>query len=196
MNTLRQFSAQMATIPAATGWYLADLGEARGKQEPFTHQSPQKLKVLREHALTESAVSSNRIEGVEVEQKRIATLVFGKAALKDRDEEEIRGYRDALILVHQKGATLAVSEKTIRDLQRMCRGQIWDAGEYKEKDGDIVEKYTDGKSRVRFKPVSAKQTRAAMAELVELWDRCVEERWVHPLVALGAFNLEDGIQGI
>jgi len=186
----------MATIPAATGWYLADLGEARGKQEPFTHQSPQKLKVLREHALTESAVSSNRIEGVEVEQKRIATLVFGKAALKDRDEEEIRGYRDALILVHQKGATLAVSEKTIRDLQRMCRGQIWDAGEYKEKDGDIVEKYTDGKSRVRFKPVSAKQTRAAMAELVELWDRCVEERWVHPLVALGAFNLEDGIQGI
>src|SRR2546429_9470716 len=30
----------------------------------FTNQSPQTLKALREHALIESAVSSNRIEGV------------------------------------------------------------------------------------------------------------------------------------
>ena len=41
-----------------TSWYLTDLAEARGKQELFTRQSPQKLKVLREHALIESAVSS------------------------------------------------------------------------------------------------------------------------------------------
>jgi len=51
MMTFRQFSTQSVSIPAATGWYLADLGEARGKQELFTRQSPQKLKVLREHAL-------------------------------------------------------------------------------------------------------------------------------------------------
>ena len=51
-----------------------------GKQELFTKQSPQKLKVLREHALIESAVSSNRIEGVEVDQARVGTIVFGKAA--------------------------------------------------------------------------------------------------------------------
>ena len=41
------------TLPVTTGWYLSDLGEAR-KQDLFTHQSPQKLKVLREHALLES----------------------------------------------------------------------------------------------------------------------------------------------
>src|SRR3989338_4793980 len=73
-----------------TSWYLADLGEARGKQELFTRQSPQKLKVLREHAVIESAVSSNRIEGVTVNQKRIGTIVFGKKPLKDRNEEEVR----------------------------------------------------------------------------------------------------------
>ena len=70
MMTLRQLSAQPPTIPTRTAWYLADLGEALGKQELFTRQSPQKLKVLREHALIESAVSSNRIEGVEVDQSR------------------------------------------------------------------------------------------------------------------------------
>ncbi len=70
------------------------------QQELFTHQSPQKLKILREHALIESAVSSNRIEGVNVDQSRIITIVFGKTLLKDRDEEEVRSYRDALRLIH------------------------------------------------------------------------------------------------
>ena len=74
MMTLRLFSHKFESVPAATSWYLADLGEARGKQELFTRQSPQRLKALREHALIESAVSSNRIEGVEVDQSRIATI--------------------------------------------------------------------------------------------------------------------------
>src|SRR2546423_14497321 len=144
MNTFRQFEQHIETVPLTTSWYLADLGEARGKQELFTKQSPQRLKFLREHALIESAVSSNRIEGVEVDQARIGTLVFGKPLLRDRDEEELRGYRDALRLMHEQGAKLPVSEDTIRQLYRLTRGNIWDAGQYKEKDSDIIEKYPDG----------------------------------------------------
>jgi len=86
--TLRQFAAEPSTLPTRTAWYLAELGEARGKQELFTRQSPQRLKVLREHVLIESAISSNRIEGVEVDQSRVGTLIFGRPALRDRDEEE------------------------------------------------------------------------------------------------------------
>ena len=100
MMTLRQFSAEPSTIPTSTSWYIADLRKAQGKQKLFTHQSPQKLKILRENALIESAVSSNRIEGVNVDQSRIRTVVFGKTLLKDRDEEEVRGYREALRLIH------------------------------------------------------------------------------------------------
>lgn len=74
MMTLRQLAAEPPTIPTRTGWYLADLGEAKGKYALYTRQSPQKLKVLREHALIESAVSSNRIEGVEVDKSRVATF--------------------------------------------------------------------------------------------------------------------------
>src|SRR6266581_8195510 len=115
-------------IPTTTGWYLADLGQALGKQELFTKQSPQKLKVLREHALIESAISSNRIEGVEVDQSRVGTLIFGKPALRDRDEEEVRGYRDALKLIHESGARLPVCEATVKKLHKLSRGEIWDAG--------------------------------------------------------------------
>ena len=103
MMTLRQFSAEPSTIPTIASWYIADLSKAQGKQELFTHQSSQKLKILREHALIESAVSSNRIEGVNIDQSRIRTIVLGEPFLKDRDKEEVRGYRDALV---KRGNTL------------------------------------------------------------------------------------------
>jgi hypothetical protein len=85
MMTLRQFAEPPTSIPTATSWYLSDLGQALGRQELCTKQAPQKLKALRENALIESAISSNRIEGVEVEPARVGTIVFGKKKhLRDR----------------------------------------------------------------------------------------------------------------
>lgn len=190
MMTLRLLAAEPPTLPTRTTWYLTDLAQALGKQELFTRQSPQKLKVLREHALIESAISSNRIEGVEVDRSRIATLIFGKAALRDRDEEEVRGYRDALKLIHERGAKLPISEDTIRKLHRLSRGEVWDAGAYKEKDVDIIQTFADGRSRVRFKTVTPKETPKAMAEMIELWRRGIREKWVHPFVLAAALNLD------
>ena len=66
-------------------FFMQLTGKAQGKQKLFTHQSPQKLKLLREHALIESAISSNRIEGINVDQSRINTLILGNSVLKDRD---------------------------------------------------------------------------------------------------------------
>jgi len=166
------------------------LSEARGKQELFTKQAPQKLKVLREHALIESADSTNRIEGVTVDKARVATVIFGKSLLRDRDEEEVRGYRDALKLIHEQGAKLPISEATIKRLHATIRGDIWDAGRYKDQDSDIIEKFPDGRERVRFKAVAAAETPTHMRRLVEMWHRALRERWVHPLIALAAFNLD------
>ena len=190
MMTFRQFTSKPETIPATTSWYLADLGEARGKQDLFTKQSPQKLRVLRENAMIESVVSSNRIEGVTVDQARIRTIVFGQSLLRDRDEEEVRGYRDALKLIHEQGRRLLVTEETILNFHRLCRGDIWDAGKYKERDGDIIERYADGRERVRFKTVEAVKTPVFMRELTDLWDRSLLEKWVHPLIAIVVFNLD------
>jgi len=177
-------------IPAAAAWYMADLGESRGKQELFTRQSPQRLRVLREHALIESAVSSNRIEGIEIAGERVGTIVFGAPMLRDRNEEEVRGYREALRLVHEQAASLAINEETVLKLHRLARGDIWDAGQYKEKDGDIIERYADGTSRVRFKTVPAAQTTVFMNELIDLWKESLHDAWTHPLIALAGFNLD------
>lgn len=81
MNTLRRLSPADTTVPAGTSCYLADFGEALGMQELFTRQASQRLKALREHALIESAVSSNRIEGITVEPRRVRELILGPAVI-------------------------------------------------------------------------------------------------------------------
>jgi Fic family protein len=191
MSTLSLFSAGNSTVPGNTSWYLADLGEFRGKQELYTRQAPQRLKMLREHALIESSVSSNRLEGVEVDPRRVRNVLASPTPLfRDRDEEEVRGYREALRLIHENAADLFLSEETVCRLHRLTRGQIWDAGCYKSKDGDIIERYSDGRERVRFRTVPALETPQHMAKLISDWGRCMEERWVHPLIAIAAFNLD------
>lgn len=171
-------------------WYLSDVGRSQGLQELFTRQSPQRLKVLRERTIAQSAISSNRIEGVEIDQKRIGTVVFGHPALRDRNEIEVAGYRDAINLIHKLGAKLTISEATILKLHSLCRGEIWDSGKYKDKPVDIIEKRTNGSQLVRFKSVSPENTPGFTRKLVQMWSEQVKERDISPLLLAAAFNLD------
>ena len=104
MKTLKHIHDSGIQIPMMVSWQLTELGRAQGLQDLYTRQSPQRLKVLREHAIAQSVVSSNRIEGVEIDSNRIGTVVFGHPSLNNRDEEEIAGYRDALNLATHRAA--------------------------------------------------------------------------------------------
>jgi hypothetical protein len=115
MMTLRQLAAEPPSIPTRAGWYLADLGEAKGKYELFTRQAPQKLKVLREHALIESAISSNRIECVEVEF--ILTRACKEFEERLGELKSLRGEKTALVGAAIERQTGAVG---VSDLQNAC----------------------------------------------------------------------------
>lgn len=188
--TLRQLSSTLEAVPLVTSWMLEELGVARGRQELYTKQSPQRLKALREHAIIESAVSSNRMEGVEIDRQRVTAVILGKALFRDRNEEEVRGYRNALKLIHEQGAALPVSESTILRLHALCRGDIWDAGKYKERADPIIERFPDGRSRVRFQPAPAKDAKPFLIESVSLWHEWLRDRKAPPLIALAAMNLD------
>src|SRR5258708_5152216 len=187
MATLGRFSANLSDIPTATAWYLADIAEAKGRQQLFTRQAPQRLKALREHAMVESAVASNRIEGVEIDPSRVRAVVLGTPAPRDRNEEEVRGYRDALRLIHSSSEQLEVSEATIRELHRISRGGVGDAGEYKTHDVDIIETTPDGRSRVRFKAVPGRSIPKGVRGLIGEGNSLAGQPAPH-LIAIPAFN--------
>ena len=190
MKTLEQFTRQPPQIPTATVWLLNELSEYRGKQELFTRQSPQRLKRLMEHALIESAVASNRIEGVEIDQKRVGTVIFGKNHLQDRNEEEVRAYQDALTMIHADHKQLALSPDTILHFHAMSHPNQWDSGKFKEADGEIIEKHPDGRVSIRFRPLSARETPAAIATLCRQYSALQRDRDIPPLIVWAAANLD------
>ena len=190
MNTLEQIQDHRLQIPMSVSWYLSDIGKAQGLQDLFARQSPQKLKVLSEHAIAQSVVSSNRIEGVTIDDSRIGTVVFGHPSLRDRDEIEVAGYRDALNLIHAQGAALPVNEETILNLHKLSRGESWDAGQYKDKPVDIIEKFAGGGERVRFRSVLPKETPEFTRKLVTLWQDQSRDHDISPLIVMAAFNLD------
>ncbi len=190
MNTFLFFLKDLKNIPLITTWELGDLAEMKGHQDLYTKQSPQKLKQMREYSIIESAVSSNRIEGISIDQKRIGTVVFGTTALHDRNEEEVRGYRRALDLIHTGFDRLQLSIEMILRLHALSCAGVWDAGKFKEKPVDIIQTYPDGSSRVRFLTVAPEEVDRYLNQMIDSYGEALRNGRIPPLVALAAFNLD------
>lgn len=78
----------------------------------------------------------------------------------------------------------------IKKFHRLLKGHIWDAGQCREKESDIVEKYPDGRSQIRFKTVKPTDINSFMSQLLGYWNRCLKELWINPLIAVAACNLD------
>ncbi|MGI6394183.1 MAG: Fic family protein [bacterium] len=190
MKTLKMFLSSELTLPAYTVWLLNTMSEYKGKQELFLKQSPEKLNALKESSIIESAVSSNRIEGIEIDKSRVGTVIFGDGVLADRNEEEVRGYKSALKWIHEEHDQIEINMETILKLHEMIKPDMWDSGKLKEKDGEIIEKHPDGLITVRFVPVSATETPIYLENLISLYNQALKEKLLPRLIVLAAFNLD------
>jgi Fic family protein len=164
---------------------LTGLGEARGRQELFVHQQPERLESLRQAAVIESTESSNRIEGIVAPRHRIEALVLKPTAPRDRSEQEIAGYRDALATIHESHEHMRFSVNVLLQLHGMLyRYHHAEGGRFKMTDNQIVERRPDGTTRLRFQPTTAVQTPHAMADLVARYDALTHPQGLAPLVAV------------
>lgn len=178
LKALTFSSSQLASIRR--------LGEARGRQQLFLQQVPQQLESLRQSAIIESAESSSRIEGVTAAPGRVAELVINDARPRDRSEQEIAGYRDALQLVHESYAAMPFSANVTLQLHStLCRYQPDHGGRWKPADNQIVERDSGGQTtRIRFTPTPAVATPQAMDTLTIDYDRATGHREADPLVRI------------
>jgi Fic family protein len=169
---------------------LTTIGTYQGKQVLFEERLPDVLESMRNIAKVESTESSNRIEGIEAPRERIQSITLKRTAPRDRSEQEIAGYRDALELVQESALEMTVSTNVIRQLHTtMYRYLPQTGGSWKPVDNEIVERRHDGTWSIRFRPVSAVATPQAMEDLADGLKRSlyVEERpglVVVPLVIL------------
>lgn len=185
---MRSFEAQYwrrLTFSPEEAAALSALAEARGRQQLYIHQQPEVLESLRQAAVIESSESSNRLEGITAPRARIEALVLQPSQPRDRSEQEIAGYRDALALIHESNAHMPFSVNVVLQLHSMLyRYHAGSGGRYKPTDNEIVERAPDGRVlRVRFRPTSAVETPGAMEGLVTGY-RAAIDGGLLPLVAV------------
>jgi Fic family protein len=190
MMTFRRSRLGDFKLPLSTVWLLSDFAEAKGRQDLYTRQSPQVLQALREMAMVESVESSNRIEGVTVRPDRLRPLVLGNTRPRDRSEEEIQGYRNALQRIHTGAADLPVTAATLADFHRTIQEAAGDAGQWKAVDNDIIEIRPGDAPRVRFRTLAWQETPQAVEELCLLYRHALDQEHVPALVAVACLVLD------
>ncbi|HEY7221627.1 MAG TPA: Fic family protein [Candidatus Binatia bacterium] len=185
MMTFRAKQLEKTKLPPGTAWLLEKLAESQQKQTLYEKQSRRLLKSMEKIALVEGTESSNRIDGVTVEPERLRRLVFNGAFPRDRSEEEIIGYKNALSWIHANHEKVSIEPGTLRRLHALAQeGTIGDAGEWKESQNEIVELDPEGQLEVRFQPVAPALVPAAVEELCLAYNRSIDQIKIAPLVAV------------
>ncbi len=186
MHSLTPDYLNRIALTPEQGSILSKIGEYKGKQELFSHQTPETLETLRKTAVVESSECSNRLEGITAPHNRIEALVLQTTAPQNRSEQEIAGYRDALNLIHESAAYMDCSVNVCLQLHTMlCRYLPDDGGRWKMNDNEIVERNPDGTvHRVRFKTVSAVATPQAMEHLAERYKTDIQDLRKEPLLVV------------
>ena len=151
-------------------------------------QKPEVLEVLREQAIMQSVESSNRIEGVTIPADRLRPVVLGKTKPRDRSEEELVGYRQALDWIFSRKRQMSVMPKVIQRLHAFAQGGFsGDAGEWKHRDNEIIEILPNGERKIRFVPTSAKDTPKIMDVLCRNYREACDDQLVPPLLIVATF---------
>ncbi len=143
---------------------LSTVYERKGRQQLFVEAKKDELNTLLEIAKIQSTKSSNRIEGIFTTDKRLEELMNQKSEPKNRNEEEISGYRDVLNTIHESYDYISPTANVIMQLHRdlYSYNKSGFGGKYKTGDNIIAETDRNGNRKVRFTPVSAFETAEAM----------------------------------
>ena len=98
---------------------IAAIYKEAGKQELYLKQRPDELEKLVEIAKIQSTKASNAIEGIVTTSTRIKQLVEEKTTPRNRDEQEIAGYRDVLNVIHKSFDVIPITRDYILQLHKM-----------------------------------------------------------------------------
>lgn len=168
---------------------IAAIYKYAGKQELYLKQRPDELEKLVEIAKIQSTESSNAIEGIVTTNTRIKQLVEESTTPKNRDEEEIAGYRDVLNIIHESFDAIPITKNYILQLHKILYSHMNNpiAGQTKTMQNYISATYPDGHTEVFFTPMAPFETPKALEKICEEYNRVIGNLEVEPLIAIPVF---------
>lgn len=171
---------------------ISKIHEYKGKQSYLLDTKKDVLETLLKVAKIQSISSSNKIEGIYTTDKRIEKIVNKKLEPKNRNEEEIAGYRDVLSLIHDNYNFIDINKNTILQLHRdlyKYTGYGY-GGKFKNSQNFIEEENEKGEKKIRFIPLSPMETPIAIEELCKNYNELVNNESCDLLVLIPIFVLD------
>lgn len=171
---------------------ISKIHEYKGKQSYLLDTKKDTLETLLKVARIQSTSSSNKIEGIYTTDKRINEIVNQKVEPKNRNEEEIAGYRDVLTLIHENYNFIDINQNTILQLHRdlyKYTGYSY-GGKFKNSQNFIEEENENGKKKIRFPPLSPIETPIAIEDLCKNYNNLVNNELCDLLVLIPIFILD------
>ena len=166
--------------------------EHKGKQDVLIATKADVLQHLVEIAKIQSTDSSNRIEGIYTSNERLKLLVKDKTTPHNRDEQEIAGYRDVLLTIHQSHDYIPLKTGIIlqlhRDLYKFSGKSI--GGSYKTSNNSIEEEDSQGNKHIRFQPLDAWETPEAVEKICDAFNNAISNEHLEPLLIIPVFILD------
>ncbi len=169
--------------------YIAIIHEMKGKQTLYLRQKPEGLDRLVEIAKVQSTESSNEIEEIRTTNTRLRQLVSEKTTPKNRDEQEIAGYRDALAVIHENFEYIPLTSNYILQLHKILYSHsVKDVGgKFKNVQNYISATDSEGKQFTLFTPPAPYETPDMVGELCDEFNRAIAECEVDPLILIPVF---------
>jgi len=171
---------------------ISKIHEYKGKQSYLLDTKKDTLETLLKVAKIQSTSSSNKIEGIYTTDKRINEIVNQKLEPKNRNEEEIAGYRDVLSLIHENYNFIDITQNTILQLHRdlyKYTGYSY-GGKFKNSQNYIEEENEKGEKKIRFTPLSPVETPIAIEDLCKNYNELVNNESCDLLVLISIFILD------
>lgn len=168
---------------------IAAIYKEAGKQELYLKQRPAQLEKLVEIAKVQSTEASNSIEGIVTTNTRVRQLVEEKTTPKNRNEQEIAGYRDVLSAIHESFDAIPITQNYILQLHKMLYNHMNNpmAGRTKSVQNYISAEYPDGHRETLFTPLSPFETPDALDKICEEYNRVIGNLELEPLIAIPVF---------
>ena len=169
--------------------YIAAIYKEAGKQELYLKQRPEELEKLVEIAKIQSTEASNAIEGIVTTSTRIRQLVEEKTTPRNRNEQEIAGYRDVLGIIHESFDAIPITQNYILQLHKILYSHMNNpiAGRTKNVQNYISATYPDGHTETLFTPLSPFETPDALDRICGEYNRVIGNMELEPLIAIPVF---------
>lgn len=168
---------------------IAAIYKEAGKQEQYLKQRPQEMEKLVEIAKIQSTEASNAIEGIVTTSTRIKQLVEEKTTPRNRDEQEIAGYRDVLNVIHESFDAIPITQNYILQIHKMLYSHMNNplAGRTKSMQNYISAAYPDGHTEILFTPLAPYETSESLDRICEEYNRVIGNLEVEPLIIIPIF---------